>query len=66
MQRSLGSTAADFGCTGKTPVSADRANQRGSGRTERCPELLTARRNSSRQRARRGLDGGRGTGGGLR
>jgi hypothetical protein len=31
----------------------------GLGRTEGCPELLTARRNSPRQRARRWLDGER-------
>jgi hypothetical protein len=34
----------------------------GLGRTEGCPELLTARRNSPRQRARRWLDGDRRTG----
>jgi hypothetical protein len=49
-----------------TPVSVDRANPRGWGRTERCLELLTARQNSPRQRAQHGLDGGRGTGGGFR
>jgi hypothetical protein len=43
-------------CTGRTLVSADRANQRGWGRTEGCPGLLTMRRNSPRQRAQRGLD----------
>jgi hypothetical protein len=53
---------ADTGDTGKTPVSADRANQREWGRTEGCPELLTARWNSPRQRARRGFDGDRRTG----
>jgi hypothetical protein len=46
-------------------VSADRADQRGWGRTEGCPELLMARQNSPRQRARRGLDGGRRTDDGL-
>jgi hypothetical protein len=46
-------------CTGRTPVIVDRANQKGWGRTEGCPELLTTRQNSPRQRARRGLDGDR-------
>jgi hypothetical protein len=42
-------------------VSADRANQRGWGQTERCPELLMARRDSPGQWTRRGLNDGRGT-----
>jgi hypothetical protein len=48
-------------CTGRTPMSADRANQRGRRRTKGCPESPMARRNSPRQRMRRGLNGGRGT-----
>jgi hypothetical protein len=43
---------ADSGCMGRSPVSADRANQRGCGQTEGCPELLTVKQNSLRQRAR--------------
>jgi hypothetical protein len=34
----------------------------GLGRTEGCPELLTARQNSPRQQARQWLDGDRRTG----
>jgi hypothetical protein len=43
-------------CTGRTPVSANQANQKGWGRTEGCPALLTTRQNSPRQQVRRGLD----------
>jgi hypothetical protein len=49
-------------CTGRTPVSVDWVNQRGWGRTEGCAGLLTIRRNSLRQRTRRGLNGDRRTG----
>jgi hypothetical protein len=49
-------------CVGKR-LSADLTDQRCWGRTKGCPELLTARRNSPRQRARRGLNGDRRTGG---
>jgi hypothetical protein len=45
-------------------LSADQTDQRCWGRTEGCPELLTARQNSPRQRARRGLNGDCRTGGG--
>jgi hypothetical protein len=55
-----------FGCTGKTPVSADRANQRGWGQTRGCPTLLAKRWSLPRQRTRRGLDGGHRTSGGER
>jgi hypothetical protein len=48
-------------CVGKR-LSADRTDQSCWGRTEGCPELLTARRNSLRQRARQGLNGDRRTG----
>jgi hypothetical protein len=48
------------GCTRTAPVSADRANQRG-GHTEGCPEQLTARRNSTRQRTGCGRDDDRRT-----
>jgi hypothetical protein len=47
---------------GEDPGERGLANQRSWGRTERCPKFLTERQNSPRQRARRGLDGGRGTG----
>jgi hypothetical protein len=53
--------AADFGCARSTPMSADRANQRGKGQTEGCPELRVMQWLLSRQRMRRGLNGGRGT-----
>jgi hypothetical protein len=48
------------------PVSSDRANQRGGGHTERCPEQLMARRNSPRQRTGRGRNGDRRTDSGRR
>jgi hypothetical protein len=51
---------------GSEPVSADQANQRGKGRTKGCPEPRVMWHSLPRQRARRGLNGGRGTGGGLR
>jgi hypothetical protein len=47
-----------FSCTGRTPVSADWANQRGGGKPRGCPELLTKRRNSPRQQARQRLNSG--------
>jgi hypothetical protein len=50
-----------FGCTGMTPVSADWANQRGLGANWRIPTLLAKKRNSTRQRARQRLNGGRRT-----
>ena len=47
-------------CMGKAPVSMGRENQREGGQMKACLELQTPRRNSPRQKARRGLnDGGR-------
>jgi hypothetical protein len=54
------------GCARTAPMSAGQANQRGGGHTEGCPEQLTARRNSPRQRTGRGRDGDHRTGSGRR
>jgi hypothetical protein len=51
-----------FGCARSAPVSTDRTNQRGKGRTEGCPELRVMRQNLPRERARQGLNNNRGTG----
>jgi hypothetical protein len=51
---------------GSEPVSVDQANQRGKGRTKGCPEMWVMWRSLPRERARRGLNDGRGTGGKLR
>jgi hypothetical protein len=51
-------------CARTTPVSAGQTNLRGGGHTEGCPEQLTARQNSPRQRTGHGRDGDRRTGSG--
>jgi hypothetical protein len=51
---------------GNEPVSTDRANQRGRGRTEGCTGLQVIRRSLPRQRPGRGLDSDRTTGVSLR
>jgi hypothetical protein len=50
------------GCARIAPVSTDQTNQGGEGHTERCPEQLTARRNSLWHGTGRGRDGDRRTG----
>jgi hypothetical protein len=47
---------------GSEPVSVDRANQRGRGRTKGRPELWVIRRTLPRQHTWRGLDGDRRSG----
>ena len=43
----------DSGYARNAPVSVDQTNQSRRGQTKGCPELLTTRRNSLRQRTRR-------------
>jgi hypothetical protein len=58
----MGRQRRGSGCARIAPVSAGRTKQRGEGRTEGCPEQLTARRNSPWHGTGRGRDGGRKTG----